>query len=173
MRESIWSIPPRWRAAYFFLFTIQSLLGAGLLSWYEITQRTEDTVVETIMAIVSGMGPIGLGAAVSTILITEVMQYAMTTRDYLRQVLIEPLKERQQAKWRSQGLAEGRVEGRVKGLAEGRVEGLAEGRAEERAAWEAWNQRRMDAEAEGKPFDELPPSMQDGSTGYTNGAESR
>ena len=33
----------------------------------------------------------------------------------------------------------------------------AEGRAEVQAAWQAWNRRRMDAEAQGRPFDEPPP----------------
>ena len=33
----------------------------------------------------------------------------------------------------------------------------AEGRAEVQARWQAWNRRRMDAEAQGRPFDEPPP----------------
>ena len=32
-----------------------------------------------------------------------------------------------------------------------------EGRAEERAAWRAWNRRRLNAEAQGHPFNEPPP----------------
>ena len=32
-----------------------------------------------------------------------------------------------------------------------------EGRVEERAAWLAWNSRRVDAERHGVPFDEPPP----------------
>ena len=30
--------------------------------------------------------------------------------------------------------------------------------AEERCEWEAWNERRMQAEQRGEPFDEPPPS---------------
>ena len=148
MRESIWSISPRWKTAYFLLFSIQSLLGTGLLSWYEIAQRTEDDAVETVLAIISGMAEVGVAAALATVVTTEVTQNVMVTGEYLRQKLVEPLKEKQRA--------EGRAEGRV----EGRVEGHAEGRAERDAAWEAWNRRRMAAEAEGKPFDEPPPSVQ-------------
>lgn len=33
-----------------------------------------------------------------------------------------------------------------------------EGRAETNAKWEAWNARRMEAEEQGEPFDEPPPS---------------
>ncbi len=64
----------------------------------------------------------------------------MVTGEYLRQKLVEPLKEKQ------------------------RAEGRAEGRAQERAAWEAWNRRRMAAESEGKPFDESPPSFRKNSS---------
>ncbi len=32
-----------------------------------------------------------------------------------------------------------------------------EGKAEAHALWRDWNTRRMEAEAEGKPFDEPPP----------------
>ena len=41
--------------------------------------------------------------------------------------------------------------------AEGIDEGVVKGRSEERAAWLAWNSRRMDAERDGVPFDEPPP----------------
>ena len=33
----------------------------------------------------------------------------------------------------------------------------AEGRAEANREWLAWNTRRLEAEAEGEPFDEPPP----------------
>ena len=68
----------------------------------------------------------------------------MVTGEYLRQKLVEPLKEKQRA--------------------EGRAEGHAEGCAERDAAWEAWNRRRIAAEAEGKPFDEPPPSLREHSS---------
>jgi len=44
---------------------------------------------------------------------------------------------------------------------EGRIEGLAEGRKEADAAWRAWNERRLDAEARGEPFTEPPPEISD------------
>ena len=48
---------------------------------------------------------------------------------------------------------------------EGREEGVALGREEANAAWDAWNRRRMEAEANGEPFTEPPPSMTNGSSG--------
>ena len=53
--------------------------------------------------------------------------------------------------------AEGRAEGRDQGRTEGRTEGRAEGRAEARAEWQAWNERRLAAEREGREFTEPTP----------------
>ena len=61
----------------------------------------------------------------------------MVIGEYLRQKLVEPLKEKQRA----------------------------QGRAEVQVAWEAWNRRRMAADPEGKPFDEPPPLQDDSDKG--------
>ena len=45
------------------------------------------------------------------------------------------------------------------GIEVGLVKGRAEGREEERAAWTAWNHRRIEAEKRGEPFHEPPPSI--------------
>ena len=42
---------------------------------------------------------------------------------------------------------------------EGRVEGQQRGQQLSQAQWEDWNRRRLEAEAEGKPFDEPPPQL--------------
>ncbi len=34
------------------------------------------------------------------------------------------------------------------------------GRAEQQKEWEAWNERRLEAEANGQPFDEPPPTLE-------------
>ncbi len=38
-------------------------------------------------------------------------------------------------------------------------EGLREGKQRAYEEWEAWNERRLQAEANGEPFDEAPPSQ--------------
>jgi hypothetical protein len=54
-----------------------------------------------------------------------------------------------------------------KGRADGREEGI-------RTASEAWNNRRMEAEAKGEPFTEAPPSQLDGrNRGWLRGRRSR
>ena len=87
----------------------------------------------------------------------------MVLANYLRQNLLEPLKERQRREGREEGLATGlsvgREEGLATGLSVGREEGLADGRSESDAKWRAWNERREKAAADGEPFDEPPPSF--------------
>ena len=55
-----------------------------------------------------------------------------------------------------------RQEGREQGREEGREEGLAAGLEEADAAWREWNQRRLQAMSDGKPFDEPAPDFTDG-----------
>ena len=55
-----------------------------------------------------------------------------------------------------------RKEGREEGREEGRKEGQAAGREEADAAWREWNRRRLQAMADGMPFDEPTPDPPDG-----------
>ena len=111
--------------------------------------------------------------------ITETMETAMVFANYLRQNLLEPLKERQ----REEGVEIGREEGREEGIEIGIKIGREEATAREREAgreegiprgseewielgslrtelkWRSWNERREKAEARGEPFDEPPPSF--------------
>ena len=45
-----------------------------------------------------------------------------------------------------------------RGREEGREEGRKEGRQELQKAWEEWNARRIEAQAQGVEFNEPPPS---------------
>ena len=45
------------------------------------------------------------------------------------------------------------------GSEEGREEGRQVGMEEAHQAWEAWNERRLQAEANGEPFNEPPPAQ--------------
>ncbi len=57
----------------------------------------------------------------------------------------------------NKGREEGREEGKEEGRAEGREEGKEEGREEADKVWSEWNQRREQAEKEGRVFNEPPP----------------
>ena len=60
---------------------------------------------------------------------------------------------------REEGRAEGRELGREEGRAEGREQGRTEGRLERDRLWKEWNERRLSAEHEGRPFAEPPPYL--------------
>ena len=134
--------------------------GIGFLVWYHILEQDSDSWPETILSITQGIGVNTVGAAGLALLTIEGPNTVMVVAHYLRKRLIEPLEERRrqeaeqrQRGAREKGLAEGLAEGRVKG----RVEGRVEGEAQAQAAWEAWNERRLAAEAGGESFDEPPP----------------
>ena len=72
-------------------------------------------------------------------------------RLYMRQ------QEAQIEQARTEALAEGITQGETRGITKGRTEGIMEGRAETYQLWSAWNERRLEAEANNRPFDEPPP----------------
>ena len=54
--------------------------------------------------------------------------------------------------------AEGVAQVRDQIHAEGEAKGEAKGVAKANRLWQEWNRRRMEAEAEGRRFDETPPA---------------
>ena len=133
-RESIWSVPPGRMAQYFALFTLFASVGLGFLLWYEIFWNTSDTLPQTILAVIKGLGLNAAGAAGLALQIVEGPKSVMVVADYFTKRWLNPLKEQLRQ----------------------------EGRDELNAKWEAWNARRMEAEEKGEPFDEPPPSANSG-----------
>lgn len=129
-RESIWSAPPGRMAQYFALFTLFASMGIGFLLWYEVFINTADTLPQTVLAIVKGLGLNAAGAAGLSLQIVEGPRFVMVAADYFTKKWLNPLKEQLRQ----------------------------EGRAERDAMWEAWNARRMEAEEKGESFYEPPPS---------------
>ena len=132
-RDSIWSIPLARRALYFGLFILYAMAGIGFLIWYEVFENKADTWQQTILSITQGIGVTTVGAAGLALLTIEGPRTFMVVADYITQRWLNPLKERL------------------------REEGRAQGDARTQATWEAWNERRVAAEASGEPFDEPPP----------------
>ena len=57
-----------------------------------------------------------------------------------------------------EAIEQAKIEARTEGMAEGRTEGEAAGIAKNYELWTAWNNRRLEAEAQNLPFDEPPPA---------------
>ena len=146
-RVSIWSISQNWGVIYYILFSAQTTVALCLISWREIFVRDRDTATETLIAIGQASAPLILTIAAETLVIILAMEgIAMLAERYL--------KKRYEV-----GKEEGEEIGIVKGRALGKEEGAKEERARAKARFDAWNKRRLEAESEGKPFDEPNPDF--------------
>ena len=136
---------------------------------------------ELALAILSDFNGVAIGIAVVAMLATRPLHLTGGLLMSLYQTMVNrfviPVIEEHEARGRAQGLEEGRAagleegrtagleegrtagleEGRTAGLEEGRTAGLEEGHAKAQAMWRAWNQRRLDAERQGRGFAEPPP----------------
>ena len=135
-RESIWSVDPGTKTVYFILFIIQVAAGVGVVSWD--TFHEYDTIWDIWRYTWAGASPLVITSAAVSIAITELGGYLMVLSRGLRERLERTKQQR-------------------------RAEGRVEGRAEVEAKVEAWNNRRLEAERKGEPFNEpLPIRTKDG-----------
>ena len=96
--------------------------------------------METTQAIFAHMANFLTVAFGSVVLIFGGIDIMMILRDYFRAEREKRIQREADAA-RAQGLAEGK----------------AQGTTDMYQQWAAWNARRLDAEAKGQPFTELPP----------------
>ena len=126
---------------YLIVFAIQVLGCLGMIMAYEVGYQTDDSVLETAIAIGEKLSYFVVVSVPVTYVIMEAGR-----------MIAEKFLQRERAKGREEGRQVGREEGRQ----EGRQVGREVGREEERRVWIAWAQQR------GLPIDELPsPSSQD------------
>ena len=140
-RESLWSVSPAWRNVFFSLLGVSLLATSCVIIAYTLINMGDAGIMETYMLAASRILISGGAQAILIYSITDSWEAMMVLANYLRQNLLEPLKERQ------------RREGVEAGIALGREEG----RSESNARWRAWNERREKAAERGEPFDEPPP----------------
>ena len=160
-RESIWSVNERWRGLYFAFFLLLMSAGSVFVAWHEaLGAGAGGGVVQWVVDVLAGEASAAVASAGLSLCITEVVMLSTLLGRKLDERKTRLLNE-----GRVEGRREGRNEGRAEGRAEGRNEGRAEGRLRERAvrdaAWDAWLERMMAAQAKGEPFTEPPPSRRD------------
>ncbi len=156
-REDMLSILRRYRPVYFAVFIVQVIVWCVIMYWWESTsgEHSSDTVGR-IIATGLKMAPLTGLSVITTIVLVEMGRYLVVL--FLPTPNIRRRMEKAKAKGHAEGIVEGHAEGHAEGIAEGHAEGHAEGTAQERRNWVAWNRRRVEAEAQGLPFDEPPPS---------------
>ena len=157
-RESIWSVSAQWKAVYFPLFTILTIITSGYVIWHGLTHRPPGDIHDAIIAIILRLAPAIIVSAGASVVITELGRYTAMLSDILREKTdkwIAKSRREDLEKAFAQGYAEGLGEVRAKA----RAQGYAEARAESQKLWQDWNARRLEHQAAGKPFHEPPPSL--------------
>ena len=146
-REGMWSIPTSFLYVYFGLMTLLCIPPLAIIISEQIAALPNESQwmkpITLIRQSATEFGPVGLGNAIVSLIIAQggftimVLYYHMLNR------LVTPIIRRHENR----------------GEARGRAEGIKEGLAEANQAWREWNQRRLDHEAQGLPFDEPPPDQ--------------
>lgn len=136
-RESIWSIGRKWLPWYLGAVFALTVGWTAFTAWFEVNSGDHDSLPEIARAVVTGTSPAGPLIPIYALLVISSLDLTggatVVTYRYLSDKFLKPLHEK---------------------LRE-------EGREEERRQWAAWNQRRLDAEGKGQPFDEPPPGTGD------------
>ena len=137
-RVSIWSVSPAMLGVYFVIFWVQCVAGIATDAYYQVQQRADAPVFVTLLEVIRGAGPTGIGAAVNAIVIALFVEAIM--------VLAQIIKRRQL----EQGKAIGLEQGRAQGVEQGLEQGAEQARLEHTEQLRAWAKER------GIPLDELP-----------------
>ena len=129
-RESIWSVSRETKGLYFIVFIALALIGGGLVTYAEVHVNKADGILDTALAAWAGVGQLVIASVAGSLIVTEVWRNGMVLAERLEE-WFDKRRERQ----------------------------IAEARAEIAGKWEAWNERRIEAERLGQTFDERPPSL--------------
>ena len=145
-REDILSILRELRPFYFWILIVQVAIWGAVVIWAERGNCANVDFSNCAVAVglkMSGLIPLWF---FTSVVLVDIGRFLMVFLPDLR------------GRIRDRAWAEGRAEGRSEGRAEGRSEGEAIGVDQMHAKWSAWNQRRLEAERNGEPFDEPPPA---------------
>ncbi len=132
-RESIWSVERETKSLYFMVFIALVLIGAGLVTYEEVHVVKADGILDTVLAAWWGVGRLIPPLVAGALIVTEVWRNGLVLAERLEE-WFEKRKQRQIA------------------------EAVAEAEEKLTVKWQEWNERRMEAERQGKTFDEPPPS---------------
>ena len=127
------------------------IVGTAFVVWYELTRKAianSHTTPDTVYAIIIDVGYVSVADAGVTFGVVEGGVAIM--------ILARRWLERMEAK-REAELAQLMEQGIEQGISQGIVQGQAERQKE----WEGWNDRRLQAQEEGREFNEPPPSLEE------------
>ena len=79
-RESIWSVPTRWKSLYFALFTVMIAVSSGFILFYEMDVVTDDDQWKTALAVAKDLSSAFPALAGINLVIVEV--YSVLSRKF-------------------------------------------------------------------------------------------
>ena len=135
---SIWSIQARDAGTFFRIVAVLWLVALLRIGYNAMDQADTSLVgwqsaVDLVLAVLGEFGNVGIGTAMLAMLLTRPVNWmgetAMTFYQAMVNRYVIPVIEKHKA----------------------------EGRAQADEAWMAWNRRRVEAERQGRTFDEAPP----------------
>lgn len=125
----------------FMVFIALVLIGTGLVTYEEIHVAKADGILDTALAAWVGVGRLIIPSVAGSLIVTEVWRNGLVLADRLEEWF---------AKRREKQIA--------RAVAEAVAETKEKIREETMSLWQAWNERRVEAERKGETFDEPPPS---------------
>ena len=131
-RESIWSIPTKYKRWYFGIFSIQVIIATVWMIREAIGDQALSGVPEKIAFVWQGLAPMAITSAAFSLIIIETWAASMVIASWLEETL-EKRKQRQ-----------------IKAAVD-------KAREEVQQSWLEWNQRREAADAAGEEFTEPTP----------------
>ena len=140
-RESIWTIPARYKGWYFGIFSIQIIIAAVWLVRTAIVDESRSGIWDILLFIWQSMAPVAITSATFALVIIDTGKTTMVFGTWLE----ETLEKRKQRQIRA---AVDKAVGKAR----------AEAREAVQQSWMEWNRRR-EAAAAGEDFNEPPPGM--------------
>lgn len=137
-RESIWTIPARYKGWYFGLFSVQIIIAAIWLVRTAIVDESRNSISEILIFIWQTMAPVAITSATFALVIIDAWKTTMVFGTWLEETL-EKRKQRQ-------------IRAAVR-------KASAEAREAVQKSWMEWNRRREAAAAAGEDFNEPPPGI--------------
>lgn len=141
-RESFWSVGRKWLPWCLGIVLVLDVGWTAFIAVHEVSSGKHQGLSEIVIAVVHGSAPAVSFIVLNAILLVSVLDVlgglTVVTYRYLSRKFLVPLEERLQQ--------------------EVREKGREEGREEERRLWADWNRRREEAEQNGEPFADPPPS---------------
>ena len=166
-RISILTVARTWWAWCLGLIFVLTIGWTALVAQTVVASGEYAGVAQTIVAIVSTSAPGEFLIIIYSLMTVTALDYGggyiVVTARYLTNKWVKPLQD----KFRQEGRKEGLEEGIEIGVERGRAEGREMGVTSERQYWLDRERRRLEAEAQGIPFDEPLPGDEPHSTNGT------